>query len=40
MLAAGDKATALTIYQRVSKDDSPKYVKLAATRGMLACAGK
>ncbi len=38
LLAAGDKATALTIYQKVSSGEPPKYVKLAATRGMLACA--
>ncbi len=39
LLVAGDKATALTIYTRVSSGEPPKYVKLAATRGMLACAG-
>ncbi len=39
MLAAGKKAAALAIYKGFAKDDQPKHVRLAATRGMLACAG-
>lgn len=38
ILADGDKATALMIYQKVLVADVPKHAKLAATRGMLACA--
>ena len=40
ILSSGDKATALGIYKQLVKGDQPKHVKLAATRGMLACAGK
>ena len=40
LLAEGKKAEALTIYKGFASDDQPKHVKLAATRGMLACAGK
>lgn len=40
LLASGDKIGALSIYKRITKDNPPKHVKLAATRGMLACAGK
>ena len=40
LLAAGDKGAALAIYKRLSKGEPAKHVKLAATRGMLACAGK
>lgn len=40
LLADGDKAGALGIYKRLSKGKPAKHVKLAATRGMLACAGK
>jgi HEAT repeat protein len=39
LLVAGDKAHALSIYQRLAHGDPAKHVKLAATRGMLACAG-
>jgi len=39
-LADGKKAEALVIYKGLAKDDQPKHVRLAATRGMLACAGK
>jgi HEAT repeat protein len=39
LIASGDKVTALIIYQRLAKGELPKHVKLAATRGMLACAG-
>ncbi|MDC0936531.1 HEAT repeat domain-containing protein [Pirellulales bacterium] len=40
LLAAGDRAAALEIYQRLAKGEPARHVKLAATRGMLACAGK
>ena len=39
LLAQGNKGQAMVIYQRVSTTDCAKHVKLAATRGMLACAG-
>ncbi len=39
MLASGDKSGAKAIYQKLMTN-SEKQVKLAATRGMLACAGK
>ena len=39
LLAAGDKANALMIYKRIAQGNPAKHVKLAATRGMLACAG-
>ena len=38
MLAGGDKTGALMIYKKVATGDVAKHVKLAATRGMLACA--
>jgi HEAT repeat protein len=38
LLAAGDKAAALAIYKGFAGADQPKHVRLAATRGMLACA--
>jgi len=40
LLAEGKKAEALVIYRRFAAGEQPKHVKLAATRGMLACAGK
>jgi HEAT repeat protein len=40
LLADGKKAKALAIYQRIAGQDQPKHVRLAATRGMLACAGQ
>jgi HEAT repeat protein len=40
LLAKGKKAVALTVYKRLAGPDQPKHVRLAATRGMLACAGK
>ena len=40
ILAAGDNKEALVIYKSLGGADLPKHVKLAATRGMLACAGK
>ena len=39
LLARGKKAVALAVYKRLAKPDQPKHVRLAATRGMLACAG-
>ncbi|MHB0959119.1 MAG: HEAT repeat domain-containing protein [Pirellulaceae bacterium] len=38
-LANGKRAEALAVYKRFVSDDQPKHVRLAATRGMLACAG-
>jgi HEAT repeat protein len=40
LLAAGKKAEALAAYKSLAGEGQPKHVKLAATRGMLACAGK
>ena len=40
LLAAGNKGEALAIYKSLVGEGEPKQVKLAATRGMLACAGK
>ncbi len=40
LLAAGEKASALAVYKRFVGQENPKYVRLAATRGMLACAGQ
>ena len=40
LLEDGKKAEALLIYKGLVSDDQPKHVRLAATRGMLACAGK
>lgn len=41
LLAGGNKAEALVIYKGiVGQGNLPKHVRLAATRGMLACAGK
>jgi HEAT repeat protein len=39
-LAGGHKNEALAIYKSLVSDDQAKHVRLAATRGMLACAGK
>jgi hypothetical protein len=39
LLAAGNKVEALGLYKSLVGDDQPKQVRLAATRGMLACAG-
>jgi len=38
LLAAGKKVEALALYKSLAGEDQPKHVKLAATRGMLACA--
>jgi hypothetical protein len=40
LLADGKRAEALAVYKRFANDDQPKHVKLAATRGILACAGQ
>lgn len=40
LLAAGNKADALRVYKLFAGEGQPKHVRLAATRGMLACAGK
>jgi HEAT repeat protein len=40
LLADGKKLDAMKIYQTLAKSDQPKHVKLAATRGLLAAAGK
>jgi hypothetical protein len=40
LLADGNQADALAVYQRLAGTGQPKHVRLAATRGMLACAGK
>lgn len=37
LLSEGEKMGALKIYQQLMKGDQPKHVKLAATRGVLAC---
>jgi hypothetical protein len=39
LAAAGNKAEALALYKLLAKSEI-KHVKLAATRGMLALAGK
>ena len=40
LLGEGKKTVALAIYKRIATPDAPKHVRLAATRGMLACAGQ
>jgi len=40
LLAGGKKAEALAIYKSLTGEDQPKQVRLAATRGLLAVAGK
>ncbi|MGE0536397.1 MAG: HEAT repeat domain-containing protein [Pirellulales bacterium] len=40
LLAAGKKSDALALYKSLTGEDQPKHVRLAGTRGMLACAGK
>lgn len=40
LLAGGKPADATTIYQSLSGDDQSRLVRLAATRGLLACAAK
>jgi HEAT repeat protein len=40
LLADGKKAEATALYQALSGEKQPKHVRLAATRGLLAAAGK
>lgn len=40
LLTAGKKVEALSIYKTFAGPDQAKHVRLAATRGMLACASK
>ena len=40
LLAGGKNTEALGIYKGFIGENQPKHVRLAATRGMLACAGK
>ena len=40
LLADGKKVEAMMIYKSLAKPDQPKHVRLAATRGLLAAAGK
>jgi HEAT repeat protein len=40
LLRAGDKSGALAVYKSFAGGEQPKHVRLAATRGMLACAGQ
>ena len=40
LLASGKAAEAQAVYKRFTSEEQPKHVRLAATRGMLACAGK
>lgn len=40
LLAAGKKAEALLIYKSFTDAGQPKQVRFAATRGVIACAGK
>ena len=40
LLADGKKADALLLYKSLVGEDQPKHVRLAATRGLLAVAGK
>ena len=40
LLADGKKAEAVAVYKSLSGEDQPKHVRLAATRGLLAAAGK
>ena len=40
LLADGNKVAALVIYKSLAGEDQPKEVRLAATRGILAAAGK
>lgn len=40
LLAKGNKGEALAVYKSLVGENQPKHVRLAATKGMLACAGK
>jgi HEAT repeat protein len=39
LLEGGNKVQALALYKKLSAEDQPKHVRLAATRGMLDAAG-
>jgi HEAT repeat protein len=39
-LEGGNKAEALALYKGLAKGDQPKHVRLAASRGLLVCAGQ
>lgn len=39
LLAAGNKTQALAIFKSFAGETQPKHIRLAATRGMLACSG-
>jgi len=40
LLADGNKAQALAMFKAYVSDEHPKHVRMAATKGVLACAGK
>jgi HEAT repeat protein len=40
LLAEGDKLQALAAYKKLAADGQPKHVRLAATKGIVACASK
>jgi HEAT repeat protein len=40
LLADGNRAEAMRVYKSLCGEDQPKHVRLAATRGLLAVAGK
>jgi hypothetical protein len=40
LLADGNRIGALAIYKRILADEPAQHVRVAVTRGMLACAGK
>ncbi|GAB4128937.1 MAG: hypothetical protein Kow0040_04300 [Thermogutta sp.] len=40
LLTKGEKVQAIALYRKLTGEDQPKQVRLAATRGMLAAAGK
>ncbi len=40
LLSSGKKAEALALYRSLTGENQPKHVRLAATRGLLATAGK
>jgi HEAT repeat protein len=40
LLASGAKMEALMVFKSLAGEDQPKHIRLAGTRGMLACAGK
>ena len=40
LLGDGKKAEAIVLYKSLAGEDQPKHVRLAATRGLLAAAGK